>query len=133
MAMAEMKGKQLPASPGNGGKLGKSEDQLKIERLEEQLQQQNDALLRLTEVVAKAAKPIRKSVKSLSDLKFIERTETPTNNAPEMKMSKAEATAKLREKVREGKLSKSDQALVSKFTVGAVDMSKIQHLLVDSK
>jgi hypothetical protein len=135
MALSEMKGKRMNAD-GNGGKmkagkLGKSEEQLKIERLEEQIREQHDALLRLTEVVAKAAKPIRKSIKSLSDLRFIDRTET--TEAPEMKMSKAEVTAKLREKVREGKLSKSDQALVTKYTLGTVDVSKIKHLLVDAK
>jgi hypothetical protein len=135
MALSEMKGKRMNVD-GNGGKmkagkLGKSEEQLKIERLEEQIREQHDALLRLTEVVAKAAKPIRKSIKSLSDLRFIERTET--TEAPEMKMSKAEVNAKLREKVREGKLSKSDQALVTKYTLGTVDVSKIKHLLVDAK
>ncbi len=86
-------------------------------------------MIKLAEVVAK---PIRKSIKGLSDLKFIERSEEVKGPAA-ASLTKAEVTAKLREKVREGKLSKSDKDLVSKYTVGGVDVSKIEHLLADLK
>ena len=130
MAMGEMKaGKQLPSSPGNGGKLGKSED---VEKLEKQLAAQDEALMGLAKVVEKLTTPIRKSVKGVSDLKVIGKTDDGSKPSQAASLSKKEVTEKLKERVREGKLSKSDKDLVSKYTVGAVDLSKIEHLLVDS-
>lgn len=136
MAMGELKaGKAMDLSDGgiggeiSKGKMGKSESDLKVEALEKQLEEQNLALLQLAEVVAT---PIRKSVKGLSDLKFIERTEEPKTTSA-AKMTKAEVTATLREKVRGGKLSKSDKELVSKYYAGSVDATKLEHLLADAK
>jgi hypothetical protein len=134
MAMGEMKGKQIDLSDGNGGevekgKMSKSEKDVEIEGLKKQLEEQNKALLQLAEVVAT---PIRKSVKGLSDLKFIERTdETPPSKTATL--SKKEVQAALSEKVRSGKLSKADKELVLKYSVGGVDLTKIEHLLADAK
>ncbi len=133
MAMGEMKaGKQLTTTDGNGGeveagKMAKSE--AKIAELEAQLSAQNTALLQLAEVVAT---PIRKSVKGLSDLRFIERTEE-TKPTAAAKLTKKEVQAVLSEKVRSGKLSKADKELVMKYSVGGVDVTKIEHLLADAK
>jgi hypothetical protein len=131
MAMAEMSGKQMPASPGNGGKMGKSEDSLKIEALEKQLTAQNDELLKLVQIVDKVTTPIRKSVKGLSDLKFIDRSEGE-KKSPAAQLSKADVAEKLKERIRGGKLSKSDKEMVSQYTMGMVDVSKIEHLLVEA-
>jgi hypothetical protein len=132
MAMGEMSGKKVNLSDGNGGevaagKMAKAEGE--IASLRKQLEAQNTALLQLAEVVAT---PIRKSVKGLSDLKFIERTEEvkPTASAS---LSKKEVQAVLREKVRTGKLSKADKELVTSYSVGAIDISKIEHLLANAK
>lgn len=135
MAMGEMKaGKQVNLTDGNGGeveagKLGKSEKDAEIALLKAQLDEQNKALLQLAEVVAT---PIRKSIKGLSDLKFIERSEEvkPSKAAT---LSKKEVQAVLKEKVRAGKLSKADKELVMQYSVGAVDIAKIEHLLADAK
>lgn len=132
MAMGEMgAGKQVKLTDGNGGeveagKLGKAEKE--IGELRKQLDAQNAALLQLAEVVAT---PIRKSVKGLSDLKFIERTEE-SKPAPKA-LSKKEIQAALSAKVREGKLSKADKELVTQYTVGVVDFTKIEHLLASAK
>lgn len=135
MAMGEMKaGKQITNTDGNGGevkagKLGKSEKDVEIDALKKQLDAQNTALLQLAEVVAT---PIRKSIKGLSDLKFIERTEE--EKAPKgAALTKKEVQAVLSEKVRGGKLSKKDKDLVMQYSVGSVDVSKIEHLLADAK
>jgi hypothetical protein len=132
MAMAEIK-----SSPGNGGqmkagKLGKSEDQVKIENLEKQLSDQNDALTGLVKAVERLATPVRKSAKTLDDLRFVNRTATETKDEKKT-LSKAEVKAVLVEKIREGKLSKADKELVAKYTVGAVDVTKIEHLLNATK
>ena len=129
MAMGEMKAKQLAASSGNGGKLGKSEDQLKIENLEKQLRGQGDEMLKLAAVMTKLSTPIRKSIKGVSDLQYIARSEDAPKASPAASMSEKEIKAKLCEKVREGKLTKSEKDLVGKYTVGAVNFSEIEHLL----
>jgi hypothetical protein len=136
MAMGEKKAaKAMDYSNGNSGgemkagKMGKSEKDVEIEALKAQLEEQNQALLQLAEVVAT---PIRKSVKGLSDLRFIERTEE-TKVSAVAKLTKAEVMTKLRERVREGKLSKSDKDLISQYTVGGGDAAKIEHLLADAK
>jgi hypothetical protein len=132
MAMGEMKaGKQVNLTDGNGGeveagKLGKAESELAD--LRKQLAAQNTALLQLAEVVAT---PIRKSVKGLSDLRFIERAEE-SKPAPKA-LSKKEIQAVLSAQVRSGKLSKADKELVTQYSVGAVDVTKIEHLLASAK
>lgn len=129
MAMGEMKGKQMPGSPGSGGKLGKSEDQLKIENLEKQLKGQGDEMLKLAAVMTKLSTPIRKSVKGISDLQYIARSEDAPKASLAASMTEKEIKAKLCEKVREGKLTKSEKDLVGKYTVGSVKFSEIEHLL----
>lgn len=139
MAMAEMKGKQVHLSDGSGGemekgKMSKSEaaelEALKkrVQDQEAQLQQQNDSLLQLAEVVAT---PIRKSVKGLSDLKFIDRTEAPAE--PAKPLNKAQVQDRLKSRIREGKLAKSDRELILQYNAGNVGVDKIQHLLADAK
>jgi hypothetical protein len=122
MAMSE---KKTPEK-----KLQKSESDVKVEALEKQLEAQSAELLKLVKVVEVMTSPVRKSIKGVSDLKFIERTATPEKPSPAQSLTKAEVTSILREKVREGKLTKSEKDLVAKYTVGAVDVSKIEHLLV---
>lgn len=123
----------LNHKPGEAGaKLGKSEDTAKIEKLEKQLSEQTEAVAQLAKAFQVVTTPIRKSVKGVSDLKFVARTEEP-KAAPVQNLTKKEVTARLRDKVREGKLSKSDRELVSQYTCGVVDVTKIEHLLADAK
>ncbi len=130
MAMGEMK-----TTDGNGGqisagKLGKSEKDLRIEELEAQVKGQDAAMTKLAQVLET---PIRKSVKNLSDLRFVSRTEDD-KAAAVVNLSKKEIQAKLSEKIRGGKLSKSEKESILSFTAaGSVDTSKIAHLLVDAK
>lgn len=131
MQMGEMKAKQLAASPGNGGKLGKSEEQVKIEALTKQVEEQNTALAGLAKAFDKLTTPQRKAVTGISQLRYLQKSaEEPAK--PVAQLTKKEVDEKLKDKIREGKLSKSDKDLVAKYTVGAVDISKIEHLLVNA-
>jgi hypothetical protein len=112
--------------PAKETSMSKSEKDLKIEELEAQLKLQTEEVAKLAQVLET---PIRKSVKSVSDLRFIDKTETDKKAAP---LTKSEVKDKLMGKIREGKLSKSDKELVAKYTCGVVDLSKIEHLLADT-
>ncbi len=123
-------GKKIDLSDGNGGeikagKLGKSESDQRIEALELQLKKSEQTMLQLVEIVAK---PLRKSVKGVSELQFITKEGDAPVAAPSSTMTKAEITSKLREKAKTT-LSKSDRDLMNQFVVGAVDITKIEHLL----
>ncbi len=48
-------------------------------------------------------------------------------------LTKGQVQAKLREKIQEGKLTKSDKELVMKYNVGSVKVDKIEHLLKDAQ
>lgn len=113
-------------------KLGKSEAEVKVEQLEKQLKAQDDELIKLTKAMQVVLTPVRKSVKGISDLKFINRTETPDEKPSAVaNLSKTEVMRALRDKIREGvKLTKSDKALIEDYTYGRVDATKIEHLLV---
>jgi len=135
MAMGEKSGKKvvLGDEAGNGGKieagkLGKAEAE--VADLKKQVADQNEALGKLAKAVEVALTPVRKSVKGVSDLRFVARTEEP-KTSPVAALSKKEITAKLREKARDSKLSKADKDLISSYAVGGVDVSKIEHLLKD--
>lgn len=136
MAMGEMKsGKQVNLTDGNGGeveagKLGKAEKE--IADLRGQLSTQTEEVAKLAKAVEVLLQPVRKSVKGVSDLKFIGRTEDAPEQ-PAANLSKKEVQSQLRDKVREGKLSKADKELISQYSVGAVDITKIQHLLASAK
>lgn len=132
-------GPPAPAGPPPGSapmamseKMSKSEAEVKLEGLEKQLKEQNQEMLNLVEAVKKLTTPIRKSIKGVSDMKFVARTEEK-KVSPVAALTKSEITKLLREKVRDGNLSKSDKSLVSQYAVGGVDVSKIEHLLVASK
>lgn len=114
-------------------KLQKSMRDAKVEALEKQLASQNDELLKLVKVVETMTTPVRKSIKGISDLKFLDKGDRAEKPSVAQTMTKSEITAALREKIREGKLSKSEKELVAKWTVGSVDTSKIEHLLVAGK
>ncbi len=129
MAMGEMKG-----NPNGGevekGKMAKAESE--ISSLRAQLAEQTDAVAKLAQAVEVMTTPIRKSIKGLSDLRFVERT-TEDKPSKSASLSKKEVQAALSEKVRSGKLSKADKELVMKYRVGGVDITKIEHLLADAK
>lgn len=140
MAMGEKSGKQvvLGDAKGNGGKIeagkmSKSEIEKdeKIAKLEKSQADQTEAVAQLAKVIETVLQPVRKSVKGISDVRFVARTEEP-KVSPVSSLTKKEVTAKLREKARDIKLSKSDKDLISSYTVGGVDISKIEHLLKDA-
>jgi hypothetical protein len=120
-----------------GGSMKKSETDAEIESLKAQLAAQGEqlkkgeaAMLQLAEFVAK---PLRKSVKGLSDLQFIPKDADAEKKGAAASLSKAEVMVKLREKARsDAKLTKSDRDLINQYAVGAVDLSKIEHLLADA-
>lgn len=143
MAMGEMKssGKQIEGSPeANGGeikagsKLGKSEIQLEIEALKAKLAKAEETSkeqeAQLLELAMKLTAPLRKSIKGVSELAFVAKEGQSEKKSPVAGLSKNEVVAKLREKAR-GDLKKSDRDLITAYTMGNVDVSKIEHLLVE--
>ena len=114
------------SSSKSSSSMAKSEKDVKIEELEAQLKLQTEEVAKLAQVLET---PIRKSIKNISDLKFIEKTDA--NKAP-VQMTTAQAKAKLTEKLRDGKLSKSDKELFMKFSCGSIDISKVEHLLTET-
>ena len=141
MAMGEMSGKKVVLGDANGnggkieaGKMGKSEGDardVEIAALKKNQAEQEEALGKLVKAVETVLQPVRKSVKNLSDMRFIQRAEEP-KASPVAQLSKKEITAKLREKARDSKLSKADKELISSYALGGVDVSKIEHLLTDA-
>lgn len=135
---------KVVASPkASGGKITKAELDPRIDLLQKQLnatqetlKAQDTALMGLAKTLAT---PIRKSVKGISDLQWINR-DADAPKAPQQDvraLTKAEQKARLRERVRElgvaGKLTKSDRELVVAFDMGHVDVSKVEHLIVPAK
>jgi len=131
---------EMPASEGSGGQMSKgkpmkkSEEQLKLETLETELsamKAERDALDKeLVKLVDVLERPIRKSIKSVAELDYVAKEEKAS---PAASMSKQEVTQKLREKVRQGNLKKSDREAIEGFYCGSVDVSKVEHLLTESK
>jgi hypothetical protein len=128
-AEVAMKGKVVPsAGDGNGdtgaksgGGLKKSAQDLQIEALTAKVEDQEKALM---ELVAFTTTPFRKSVKNISDVKFIERTEVekPT-------LTKSQIQAKLLEQAKNPDLKKSDRALINGFYDGSTKIEQLEHLL----
>lgn len=111
--------------------MGKSEEQQKeIDELKETLKKQEESLNGLVTILTQ---PMRKSVKAVSDVPYLARTEEPKAPPASAKLTKSEIQAKLRERIASGKLTKSDKELVMKYNVGAVKVDKIEHLLKDAQ
>jgi hypothetical protein len=124
--------KEFPHSPGSGGemehgKMTKNEGS-EIEVLKAQLVAQDQALAGLAKAMEVVTTPIRKSAKGPSDLAYIAKTDEdkPSLSAG---LTKKQVQDRLREKVREGKLSKGDREAVLAYSAGGLDVSKIEHLL----
>lgn len=125
-----MKGEMSSAKSGGemskGKPLGKSEKDLEIDLLREQLAKNEEALMALVDLVAK---PLRKSVKGISELAFLSKDGGSTESTVPT-LTKSEIISVLREKAKsDTTLKKSDRDLITKFTIGSVDASKIEHLL----
>lgn len=120
-------GKQVSPSPGNGGKLGKSEtarDEA-LEQLKAELKKNEEHINLLATALDKAlTTPLRKAVTTVA---HVPKGEEDKSTA--LSLSKSEIAEKLSEKARDPKLAKSDRDLINKFYVGAVDVVKLQHLL----
>lgn len=139
MAMGEMKssGKQLEApAEANGGeisagsKLGKSEVEVLKEKLAKAEANSKEQEAQLLELAMKLTAPLRKSIKGVSELAFVAKEGSTDKKSPVEGLSKNEIVAKLRDKAR-GDLKKSDRELITAYTMGNVDVSKIEHLLVE--
>jgi hypothetical protein len=115
---------------------GRKALEARVEELSKALNEQkslakanDEALLKLTEIVSM---PVRKSAKGVSDMPFIGRAAGDEPSTERKPLTKAQVDVKLKSKIRDGSLTKSDKDLVAKYAVGALDISKIEHLLVDA-
>lgn len=123
-----MKG-EMKSSPGNGGDpVSKSETSREVEELKKLVKTQNDQIALITQAVTHlASTPIRKAITGIGQLKHIAKSE---GKDVEVRLTKSEVTAKLREKSRDDSLSKKDRANITKFyDTGSENYSLIKHLL----
>lgn len=122
-----LKGEKDMSGGANGGKqlpIAKSEADLKIEALEKSIATERDALAKLAAAMETAfMTPVRKSIVDIAQLPAEKKTKAITD------LSRDEVRAKLREKVTEGKLSKSDQELVIKFDLNSIKVQDVAHIL----
>lgn len=109
---------ELKASPGNGGKMAKSETEEKQGQEIALLKNQMDVLVNAFDKVL--AQPLRKAVTSVA---AIPRVEEQAKS-----LSKSEIDRKLSDKARTN-LKKSDRELINKFYTGGAGMAEIEHLL----
>jgi hypothetical protein len=107
--------------------MNKSEAELEIESLKARLAKQEEETLQLIETIAI---PMRKSIKGVSEIGYIAKTES-AKNLPVMTKEKAIST--LREKARSEDLKKSDRSLINGYCLGNVKYEEIAHLLTDVK
>lgn len=116
---------EIAASPGNGGKMAKSEQsEVALAKAQvEQLSQQFNVLVRAVELLAQ---PRRKAVTDMSEVAFLGKSEEPSTKP---QLTREQALAKLKTKASDQSLSKSDRTLINKYSVGSVDVSQIAHLL----
>lgn len=109
------------AKAGKG--LKKSEADLKVEELTSKIADQEKALIELVNFVTT---PVRKSVKNISDLQYLDRTEK------EKKVyTKAQVHDLLKEKTKNPDLKKSDRELINRYYDGNVPVEQLEHLLKD--
>jgi hypothetical protein len=110
-------------NPANGGKVvvAKSEQDMEIEALRKKVTEFEGIASGLMTVVEKVISvPPRKAVTGVSQLsKSAEDVST---------LSKSEINERLGRAART-KLSKSDRELINQYSVGAIDVSKVKHLL----
>lgn len=112
---------EIAPNPANGGKMAKSEAEVKLEALETRFGL-------LTKAMELLATPQRKAVTAASQVPFLSKGED-VKDEKNLPKTRDEAIAKLNEKARDPKLSKSDRALITAFSVRKADLSQIEHLL----
>jgi hypothetical protein len=102
------------------------------------LKKENDDLKKsLEQLVASLTKniksaPARKAVTQLSEIDYIKKSEKETVNINEIdvtKLSKNEISRKFSEKIREGKLSKTERDQIDGYCLGTVKLDEVKHLL----
>lgn len=116
---------EMAASKGNGGDalsaVKKSEDAAKDAKIEE-LEKMVEGLTKAVDMVLQA--PLRKAVTSVAHI---------AKGGEEKKdlssLTKGEVDTKLKAKVRDPKLAKSDRDLINGYALGHVKLDKIAHLL----
>ena len=131
----EMKaGKQMSehaaANGGKGSQMKKSEEVVALEAIVAEQGQMIEGLAKATELLLTT--PQRKAVTSVAYMAKTESDAAPSTQATDvMKLTKSDINAKLSEKAKDAKLSKSDRTLINQFCVGTpgVGVDKIAHLL----
>ena len=123
---------EMKPSPGNGGKVTKSEDQKRIEELEKLVKSQAEAMkvqaeetALLTKAVSAIAKtPLRKSVTSVAA------SGLPPMDPEPKPMTKAELNQKLKDAIQSGKLAKKQRENITRFyDTGSVNLDLVKDVL----
>lgn len=125
----EMGKKEMSEPKANGENplhVKKSEAESKAEAKVEELEKMVDGLVKAVDLLTQT--PLRKAVTAVAHLP---KNEGEGNGSKKdvADLSKAEVDAKLKEKVRDPKLSKSDRDLINSYCYGNLKLEKIAHLL----
>lgn len=109
---------ELKSIPHNGGKIAKSEAELKLEALEAQIANLSSALEKVV------SQPVRKALTSLNHV---------PKNVAEAPEAKAPSKEQIKEKVKaaytSGKLSKSEKEKLLSYTLGNVSFEDVKDIL----
>lgn len=124
---AEPKKEELSKSEPTEVPVSRAEYEALKKNAEEQIALSNALADTLDKVLRQ---PVRKSFKGISELNYIPKVEEE-KQSPAANLSKSEVTGKLRERMRDPKLSKKDRDLVNDFCFGKVTLEKVEHLLKD--
>lgn len=128
---APSKAPSVPAAPPVGD-MKKSEGD--YEALKKELDEAKEVISKqeqsMLDLANKLTTPFRKSVKGISELGYVGKTELE-DSAP--KLSKEAAIEKLREKAKDRSLKKSDRDLINSYSMGNIDYKQIAHLLTEVK
>ncbi len=123
---------ELPATTeaANGGKITKSEKDVKIENLETLLAKSDKGINDLLDVVTKLVEtPVRKAITSIDHIARPGSEIAPAGDVSAL--SKSEIKARLKKVIPD--LKKSDRDLVYAYDVGTIGADKIAHLIKDVK
>jgi hypothetical protein len=126
-----MKG-EMAANKANGENVltsvSKSEKDVEIETLRKRVEEQDATMAQVLKAVTMVVEaPVRKSVASIADLGKSAGAVDPSA------LTKDQVRNRLRERVVERKLSKSDRELVIAFDLGHIGVEKVAHLLSETK
>jgi len=117
----------MALSEKGGSNLAKSERDQEIDDLKKQVADLSKSTQLMTQALETAFKPVRKSV---AGTEFVSRG----SDAPEVKqLSKAELTAALNKKSRDGSTSKADREAINNYVLNGIGREAVEKMITGGK